>query len=195
MPACVYTPNGLAEFIFAERWRRAPEPGDVVFYNFSTKQTDKFSMPHVGIVVDVAGWDRYSKFQAVEGGVDGSVALMVRSGVDTIGFGRPVFKSRPGMAAEMQTGPVFVRVDRVRLGASGRDVLNVQLALEQVGCLSEYTPAVFDAKTERGYIRWQRLIGHVGPDADGVPSAGTLDQLGERTGVFRIFSLSHATEN
>lgn len=185
MPACVYTPIGLAEFMAARQVVSEPQTGDVAFYCFSTKQTDVFSMPHAGIVVDVAGWKKYRRFQSVEGGVDGSVVMVVRSSDDVIAFARPDFGLRPGIEnSKMQTGPVFVDSSRVKPGSSGRDVMNVQLALERVVGLREYTPAVFDAVSQRAFARWQRMVGHVGSDLNGVPTPGTLSSLGEISGVY-----------
>lgn len=185
MPACVYTPSGLAEFIFAKRWRAEPRTGDVVFYSFSTKQSDAFSMPHVGIVVDVNKWKASQTFTAIEGQVDGTVKLMTRWKYETVGFGRPDFKDRRAeKAASSRTEPVELDYSKVRPGFRGKHVLNVQIALSQTVDLSGQEPAVFDSTTQRAFARWQRIIGFVGTDANGVPNKQSLDRLGQVTGVF-----------
>ena len=163
MPACVYTPSGLAEFIFSRRWRSDPKPGDVVFFSFATKQTDPFGMPHVGIVTDVSEWRRLERFQSVEGQVDGTVKIVTRGKFETLGFGRPNFKVRPGRR-NLQTGSVFVNSEKIKPGSRGSDVLNVQLALVKLAGLKNHTPAVFDLETQRAFARWQRMIGFVGSD-------------------------------
>ena len=185
MPACVYTPSGLAEFIFSRRWRSDPRPGDIVFFNFATKQTDRFGMPHVGIVTDVSEWKRLGRFQSVEGQVDDTVKIVTRGKFETIGFGRPNFKVRPGRQ-NLQTGPVFVNPSNVKPGSRGSDVLNVQLALVKLAGLEKHSPAVFDSATQRAFARWQRLIGFVGSDADGVPTPSSIRRLGEISGIFSI---------
>lgn len=185
MPACVYTPSGLAEFIFAKRWRAEPRVGDIVFYSFSTKQTDPFSMPHIGIVVDVNNWAASDSFIAIEGQVDGTVKLMTRWKYETVGFGRPDFKNRRAeTAASHKIKPVELDYAKVRPGLRGKHVLNVQIALSRTAGLSGQEPAVFDVATQRAYARWQRMIGFVGTDANGVPNKPSLDRLGEVTGVF-----------
>lgn len=186
IPSCVYPPSGLAEFIFANRWRAEPELGDIVFYTFSTRPEDPFGTPHIGIVVDIDAWKKEEYFMAVEADIDNSVVTRMRWKYETIGFGRPDWKRRPGKAAENADGLVFVNAARVHLGSRGKDIVNVQIALRKVVDLSGETPGVFDAKTQRAYARWQRMIGHVGGDIDGVPNERTLTQLGSRSDVFLI---------
>lgn len=189
IPACVYAPSGLAEFIFSRRWRSEPRPGDIAFFNFATKQTDPFGMPHVGIVTDVSEWRRLERFKSIEGQVDGTVKIVTRGKFETIGFGRPDFKARPGRR-NLQTGPVFVSPSNVRPGSRGADVLNVQLALTRLVDLKNHSPAVFDRETQRAFARWQRLIGFVGSDASGVPNIPSLERLGEISGIFSIRPLA-----
>lgn len=186
MPSCIYTPAGLGEFSADGRLFQEPELGDVVFYSYPTATT--FGMPHVGVVVDVSRWSSSKTFVAVEGQVDMSVVKAVRSNEQVIGFGRPIFERRPG-SKQLQTDSL-VRVDpsRVHLGSRGADVMNVQIALKRIGYLSDglYSPAVFDAATRRAFARWQRVSGHVGSDADGVPSPASLESLGFVSGIFVI---------
>ena len=186
IPSCVYSPSGLAEFIFSGRWRNSPLPGDVVFYSFSSRLTDRFSMPHVGVVVNTDAWRKAKCFVAVEGDVDGAVVMVERWKFETVGFGRPDFKFRPGKVQNEQTGTVFVDPERVRADLRTVDVLNVQLALSRAVGLSGYQPMVFDSVTRRAMARWQRMIGYVGVDANGSPDAGSLRVLGERTGTFEV---------
>lgn len=190
IPSCVYTASGLAEFAHADGLVTTPEPGDIVFYNFSTKVNDVFSMPHVGIVTNTDAWKLEDSFHAVEGGVDNAVVLQRRWRFDVIAFARPNYYHDQGRlakaAANSADGLVSVTPARVTPGARGRDVLNVQLALSRVVDLRGESPAVFDWVTQRAFARWQRLIGHVGPDADGVPTPSTLRTLGQRTGLFTV---------
>lgn len=185
MPACVYSSSGLAEFIFAKRWRANPRTGDIAFYSFATKQTDPFSMPHIGIVVDTTDWAASQTFVAIEGQVDGTVKLMTRWKYETVGFGRPDFKNRRAKpTASHRLEPVELDYSKVRPGSRGKHVLNLQIALSQTAGLSDYEPASFDTATQRAFARWQRIIGFVGPDATGVPNKPSLDRLGQITGSF-----------
>lgn len=116
--------------------------------------------------------------------------------------GRWFSRWRPGRKVNVQTGNKIygrparedktvqtdrpVSVYRVQPGRRGRDVMNVQLALVRAAGLDHYAPGVFDESTRRAFARWQRILGHVGPDADGVPTLATLERLGDHTGVFTI---------
>lgn len=142
-------------------------------------------MPHVGIVTDVSEWKRLERFQSVEGQVDGTVKIVTRGKFETIGFGRPNFKVRPGRR-NLQTGPVFVNPSKIKPGSRGPDVLNVQLALVKLAGLQNHSPAVFDSETQKAFARWQRLIGFVGSDADGVPTPSSIRRLGEISEIFSI---------
>ena len=186
MPACVYTPSGLAEFTACRRVFDSPEVGDVVFFHFSTKIADPFSMPHAGVVTSVDGWKKSRTFVTVEGGVENSVQQLTRFEDDVIAFARPIVKGRPAIqTSKVQTGHVYVSVDKVRPGRQNADVLNVQLALNKVLDGVSLTPnGEFDARTLRAIARWQRLTGHVSRDADGTPSPACLRLLGEISGVF-----------
>ena len=185
IPSCTYAPSGLAQFLFMKRLSAEPAPGHISFYNFSTKQhTDPFSMPHCGIVVDTHAWKKDKTFVAVEAGVGSAVVKVVRRKDEMIGFGEPDWKRWPAKAHKNADGLVFVDHTRIRLGARGGDVVNVQLALAQLVGLSGQIHATFDDKTQYAYMHWQRMIGHVGVDIDGIPNERTLEQLGRRSKVF-----------
>jgi hypothetical protein len=191
MPACVYTPSGLAEFTKCRRVFDFPEVGDVVFFHFSTKIADPFSMPHAGVVTSVDGWKKSRTFVTVEGGVENSVQQLTRFEDDVITFGRPLVKGRPAIGkSSVQTGDVFVNVDKVRPGRQNADVLNCQIALNKVleGC-SLTQNGVFDEKTRRAFARWQRLTGYVSGEATGHPSPTSVRLLGQVSGVFLVGGL------
>jgi len=184
IPACVYTPTGLAEFIFQKRWRAEPKIGDIAFFSFSTKPNDPFSMPHVGIVVDTTGWKNGGEFVTVEAQIDNTVKTVLRWKYETSGFGRPDFKKRPALGTVGKTEPVSIIFEKIRPASRGRDVLNVQIALSQVTDLQNHQPAIFDTTTQRAFARWQRMIGFVGADATGVPNRQSLERLSQVTGLF-----------
>lgn len=193
MPACVYTPSGLGEFVAGRRVVSEPEPGDIVFYVFPT--TDQFSMPHVGIVTDVADYKVTGVFTAIEAQVSSGLprASTDKTGIferprwkyDVIAFARPDFELRPG-SVEMQTGPVFVNERTIRPGKSNAGVQAVQNALVSVAGLADFSAGAFDMATQRAYARWQRQIGYVHPDCTGIPDRSSLKILGHRTGAFQL---------
>jgi hypothetical protein len=185
LPSCVYSTSGLAELLKRRRSRNTPSPGDVVFFSFSTLSADPFSMPHLGIVVDTSDWRAEKRFFSVEV-VNGEVRRLLRSYHDVAAFCRPKFDVRPGRTRGLQTGIVFVSAGKVKPGARGRDVLNVQLALGRVVDLDDHVPALFDDATTVAFARWQRLTGHVGSDANGVPTRLNLERLGTESGLFSV---------
>ena len=198
IPACVYTPSGLAEFIYSRRWRETPQVGDVVFYSFPT--AGAFGMPHVGIVSGLVGdFMQTGYFLAIEGQVSSGLPRddADRLGVferrrwkhEVLGFARPDFREpRPGKGPKMQTGSLLVRFNRVRPGRGSSDIETVQLALTQVAGLKNHEPRVLDRPTRDAFARWQRMIGRVGSDASGVPDPSSLERLGRDTGLFELKS-------
>lgn len=198
IPACVQTGSGLAEFAMSRRVRLTPAPGDIVFFSFPA--TGMWGQPHVGIVTDPGlggGLDMQTGyFRTIEAQVSSGLprASADRVGIfertrwvhEVIAFARPDFKARPGRRAEMQTGKVSVRLNRVRPGSRARDVQTVQLALTYVAGLRSHEPGIFDRPTQDAYARWERQIGRVGSDAIGTPDQGSLERLGRETGLFSV---------
>lgn len=195
IPACVYTPSGLAEFIYSRRVGFQPAPGDIVFYSFPT--AERFGAPHCGIVTGLgADFVQTGRFFAIEGQTSSGLGRdsADRLGVyersrwihETIAFGRPDFKARPGREAGVQTGNVFVRLARVRSGRRNADIERIQDALVLVAGLKAYTRGSWDQATRDAYARWQRMIGFVGDDASGLPEPSSLTRLGRESGVFEV---------
>lgn len=197
IPACVYTPNALAEAIYFRRWRENPRPGDVVFYNFPT--LTGFGMPHVGIVMDTSRWKTDRIFIAIEGQVDSGLprASKDKNGVfprargkwDVLGFFRPDFKARPAKEVEnLKTGPKIIKIRNIRAEKPSFDTKLVNKALARAFRLPDPQKDVFDQDAQNLFARWQRLIGFVGEDASGVPNLPSLARLGRETGIFHLES-------
>jgi hypothetical protein len=195
LPACVYTPSGLAELIADGRLVQTPEPGDLVFYSFPT--TEQFSMPHCGIVTGTGDYAQTGMFLAIEAQINSGLpkASADRNGVfertrwrhEVIAFVRPDFSRRPAKAAnKMQTGNVLIKLQSVRPGRQNPAVQTVQDALVLVCDLRNHNAGEFDAATQQAYARWQRQIGFVYPDCTGVPDLASLRLLGEFSGSFGI---------
>lgn len=194
IPACVYSPNGLAEFIYQRRWRERPKPGDIVFYSFSLD--GNFGMPHVGIVTNTDGWKTEDSFIAIEANICSGLprASTVNDGIyertrwkyEVLGFCRPDFKQRPAKDPKMMTGKPDVLVSQLLPGKRHGSVEILQRALVVAVGLKDYERGKFDASTQRAYARFQRLIGMAGSDANGVPTQATLTRLALETGIFKI---------
>jgi len=194
VPACVYSPNGLAEFIYQRRWRERPRPGDIVFYSFSLDGA--FGMPHVGIVTNTDGWKTEDSFVAIEANISSGLpkAPATNDGIfertrwkyEVLGFCRPNFKQRPAIDKNMLTGTPNVLVSQLLPGKRHASVEILQRALVVAVGLKDYERGKFDARTQRAYSRFQRLIGLVGSDANGVPTEATLARLALETKMFKI---------
>jgi hypothetical protein len=195
MPACVYSPSGLAEFINSRRWHAKPQPGDIVFFTWSTGET--FGMPHLGIVTDVRDWQRLGKFTTIEAQVNSGLAKAqesndgiyqrVRWRDDVLGFGRPDFKKRPGRELIKVDGQPEIKLIHVRPGIKpNRSIERVQLALASKVGLRNHLTGALDKRTIASYARWQRSIGFVGSDANGIPDIDSLRRLGKETGYFTV---------
>ncbi len=195
IPACVNTTSGLAELVHSRRVVSTPRPGDLVFYSFPT--LGLWGQPHVGIVTGLGeDFVQTGRFTAIEAQTGSGLPKDIadRSGVfertrwryEVIAFARPDFRRRPGIGANMQTDSILVRLNRLRPGKGSADVQTVQVALMQVAGLGRHEVGVLDGPTRDAYARWQRMIGRVGPDADGKPDPGSLARLGRITGLFEV---------
>jgi hypothetical protein len=203
IPACVYTPNALAEAIYSRRVKNIPRPGDIVFYNFPT--ATGFGMPHIGIVTDVSRWKTEKIFIAIEAQVDSGlpkaskdktgVFPRVRGKWDVVCFYRPDFKARPVKRAKnSSTGPKTIKLRNIRPGKSHPEVKIVHEALSSVFSLRQPLRETFDVEMQKSFARWQKMIGFVGEDASGVPNLPSLGRLGRETGLFDLDSPS-SSEN
>lgn len=197
MPACVYTPSGLAEFSADGRIVTKPQPGDIVFYSFPT--AEQFGMPHCGVVASVDDFEQTGMFTAIEAQVNSGLpkASTSKTGIferrrwryEVIAFARPDFSRRPAKEANKeQTGKVVIKLRSVQPGRQNSSVQTVQKALVRAAGLNNHTPNLFDEMTQLAYSRWQRRIGFVYPDCTGVPDRASLRLLGQITGLFDVDS-------
>jgi hypothetical protein len=189
IPACVYSASGLAEFIRQRAWRERPRPGDIVFFNFPTGEA--FGTMHVGLVTDTSRWETDGQLGTIEAQVNGGmpkasstadgVYRRVRSKHEVLGFGRPGTR----ITTSDMTGMPEVNVGNIRPGKRNRDIELVQRALVQkVGLGHGYKPGTYDGRTQRAYAHYQRVIGFVGDDANGIPDIDSLQRLGRETASF-----------
>lgn len=202
LPAVVQTNVALAEFIRSSRIYKNPKPGDLVFFNFS--QSDDYGMPHVGIVTDVQHFTKHGMFQTIEGEtspgmpkgsqLNDGVYKRNRYAYDVLAFARPNFKrtfsneaaaqassSDPG---KLPTKTPVIRSSILRPGVRHPSVVHLQLALAAVVGLRGANRGELDHKTMAAVANFQRTIGYVGSEANGIPDVPTLNRLSMETGSF-----------
>jgi hypothetical protein len=194
LPACVYTPSGLAEFSADGLLVQSPQPGDIVFYAFPT--TSQFGMPHCGIVSASDEYEQTGMFTAIEAQVSSGLpkASTDTNGVferarwkyEVLAFARPKFSRRPATGNKKQTGDTLIKLQSVRVGRQNPSVQVMQNALVLLCDLQDYSAGEFDARTQQAYARWQRKIGFVHPDSTGIPDLSSLRLLGAISGLFGI---------
>jgi len=198
LPRMIYPPAGLAEFIRTGLVRTRPQPGDIVFFTFSTGQ--HFESPHVGIVTDVSRWSTHGSFKCIEGmtdsgnprapGTPDGVYERVRYRTDVLIFGRAAWgrKKFTGFDGQENPNAYPVRVSAVQPGNRKplAQVRRVQDALVATCSLGDFHDGVFDGSTQAAYASWQRKLGYVGKDASGIPDLESLRFLGKTSGFFRV---------
>lgn len=194
VPSCVYSMSGLGEFIRLRRWHAKPQPGDIAFFVFSTGES--FGSPHVGIVTETDDWNRLGRFRCIEAMISSGLpgASPVNDGVfervrwknDVLGFGRPDFKLRPGREPKKADGRPVISASNVRPGRRNREVETVQRALASTTGLRNAKQGAFDPQTQAAFAHWQRQIGYVGSQANGIPDDASLRALADATQLFEL---------
>lgn len=201
VPATVYTPAALAEFVKRNTLYQRPQRGDIAFFAFSGEGSrSMFDMPHVGIVTETSRFTATGMFQVLEaqtstglprGNQDPTgVYLRVRSAQDVIGFGRPDFRPERGLSFSNKLkvssfGPLpTLTVAHLRTGRPNRATETLQLALASQVQLAGYLPGTFDAATRAALAHYQRTLGRIGSDATGNPDSNTLACLARDSGLF-----------
>lgn len=76
----------------------------------------------------------------------------------------------------------------IRPGDRNKKIEVIQLALGTVTDLRGAEPGRWDSVTTTACARYQRMIGYVGQDADGLPDVNTLKRLARDTGLFELAS-------
>jgi hypothetical protein len=82
--------------------------------------------------------------------------------------------------------PKPVELSKLRAGTRNKQIELVQLALATVTDLNGCEPGRWDAVTSAAFARYQRNIGRVGQDANGLPDVHTLKRLAAESGIFKI---------
>jgi hypothetical protein len=147
IPSFVYSAAGLAECIRSGNISRAPQPGDIAIFNFSSTTghaASSFSMPHCGIVTDVQEFTKTGRFITVEGNTEGGTKHLTKDGVhqkirhvtDVVIFCRPAFGKKTGSGktfyerlAELldaaRTRMTVAEMDELKAAASAPKLLKI----------------------------------------------------------------------
>jgi hypothetical protein len=196
----LYTPTALADYFSKGRLYLSPKVGDIVFLALPTDidSNNAFTMPHVGIVVDIKGWRSHGMFQTVEantstGNVKGSqlndgVYKRTRHQEEVLGFGRPNFKRASLKVGDNKliTKAPQINIAKLRNGKPSKDIERVQLALAVTTGAKNMERGVWDVKTKAAYAKFQRQIGYAGAISDGTPDVNSFKRLARDTGYFEV---------
>jgi len=88
---------------------------------------------------------------------------------------------------EAARNPLQIKLEKeIRPGDRNKKIEIIQLALATVTDLRGVTPGKWDTETSTACARYQRMIGYVGKDADGLPDVNTLKRLARDTGLFEL---------
>lgn len=138
--------------------------------------------------------------------IDG-VFSRIRNGRDVIAFVRPKLKPnrQPGKLRinVMKKLGLAARIDTSRLEEAARTNIGVvpaalaprlrnkqievvQLALSVTVGLSGHTVGTWDSLTESAYVAFQRRIGYLGTDVNGIPNRPSLQRLASETNLFHV---------
>jgi len=83
--------------------------------------------------------------------------------------------------------PSLLRINgEIKHGSRNREIETIQLALAMVTDIRGCVPGKWDTITASACSRYQRMIGFVGADANGLPDINTLKRLARETGLFTI---------
>lgn len=208
LPSVNNTTTAL-QFFLRNGWqRRAPKPGDLVFFGYPAESGSRigYQSPHVGVVSSTDTWKQHRTFRVIEAQThsgqpkaprdNNGVYERTRHETDVTVFVRiptKYFKEKAnGDAARAATTSHIVRPAHLERcltrdkAASAKpeyrkSVETVQLALAaHPACkLQNADRGVFNAKTRAALAAFQRFSGIPVSECDGKPTAQTLELLAQ----------------
>ncbi len=90
---------------------------------------------------------------------------------------------------EAARNPQQIKLEKeIRPGDRNKKIEIIQLALGTVTDIRGVQPGKWDSITVAACARYQRSIGYVGKDANGLPDVNTLKRLAKDTGLFEVAS-------
>lgn len=203
LPSLNNTTTAL-QFFLKNGWqRRAPKPGDIVFFGYPTEQGSRigYQSPHVGVVSQTDTWKQHRTFRVIEAQThsgqpkaprdNNGVYERTRHETDVTVFVRipeKLFAARS--AAETAATSHIVRpahlercITRDKAASAKpefrKSVETVQLALAAHPAvrLQNADRGVFNAKTRAALAAFQRFSGIPVTECNGKPTVQTLDLL------------------
>lgn len=88
---------------------------------------------------------------------------------------------------EAASNPVELLMNKeIRHGDRSKKIEIIQLALGTVTDIRGATLGKWDQVTATACARYQRMVGYVGKDADGLPDVNTMKRLAKDTGLFYV---------
>ena len=88
---------------------------------------------------------------------------------------------------EAARDPKLLTIEKeIRPGDRNKKIEIIQLALGTVTDIRGCQPGKWDSITATACARYQRMVGYVGDDADGLPDVNTLKRLARDTGLFNV---------
>ena len=207
VPSHANTVTALSFYIRNGMQRRAPKPGDLVFYSFSAPSgTATFDPPHIGIVTDVSRWRRDGAFKAIEAQVnpgqpkgpleENGVYERTRYATDVLTFARvPGRLKLKTLEKNNKEVPVVLPAHITRCMTANqastakpqlrKSVEAVQLALAAHPAVNFQNAdrGVFNLKSQSAFASFQRSIGVPAERCDGVPTLEHLDRLAHETNL------------
>jgi hypothetical protein len=204
LPRHSNTTTALGFYLLNGWQRRAPKPGDLVFYNYTTaSQTVSFDSPHIGVVTDTDRWKKEHLFQAIEGQVssgqpkaaqeDNGVYKRTRYATDVLTFVRipnrylqqdtkqlelltPELTHivRPGHIERCSTKQAPTAKPEFR---KSTELVQLALAAHPGVRLQNADRGVYNGKTQTAIALFQRLNGFPAAECSGLPTLRTLKLL------------------
>jgi hypothetical protein len=175
---------------------------------------DQFGMMHCGVVTDIREFEASGRFITVEGNVEGTTTFSKRDGVhqrvrsinDVVIFCHPAAAGKSnGLLKLLDRGrtkfngedmkdiaaiaadpkPLELKT-AVRPGDRNKKIEVIQLALALVTDIRGAELGKWCPITIAACSRYQRTMGYVGKDVNGLPGAAVLNRLSKDTGLFSL---------
>lgn len=193
------------QFFLKNGWqRRAPKPGDIVFFGYSAETGSRigYQSPHVGIVTATDSWKQHRTFRCIEAQThsgqpkapkdNNGVYERTRHETDVTVFVRvpmKIFKDKTPAATTDATSHIVRPAHLERCinrdkAASAKpefrkstELVQLALAAHPASRLQNADRGVFNAKTRAALAAFQRFNGLPVTECTGKPTVDTLDLL------------------
>jgi hypothetical protein len=198
LPSHLNTASALSYYFQRGQTHVRPKPGDIVFFNFS--QDSDQGMPHCGIVTDVNHFAKHGMFQCIEGqtsngtpkgsSANDGVYRRNRYVYEVLAFARPNFKRM--FIESLDDGSsdpakLLTKPSVIKHGLQHAYVIPIQLALSVVVGLRGAKRGEWDHKTAAAFANFQRRIGYLGDDVNGLPDIHSARRLSTEAGnLFKV---------